>query len=133
VRSDSFPYATQTFTVRDTGAPAGTYYRVLATDPAGNAVMSVRSASTTLRPSTTRVRAGGSVTLTARVSGGDGGRVTFREGGRTVGVVVVRDGVARLRVPDLRAGTRVFAATYASGRHPLRATMGKVRVHVAPR
>ena len=130
VRSDSFPYVTQTFTVRDNGAPAGTYYRVLVTDPAGNAVMSVRSASTTLAASRTQVAAGGTVTLTARVTGGQGGTVTFSEAGHRIGRAPVRHGRATLVVDHLQAGTHAYSATYKHPRHPMRATMGDVEVHV---
>ncbi|GAB2875296.1 YncE family protein [Nocardioides pacificus] len=47
VDSESAPYATETFTVRDTGVSAGqeVFYRVRVSDPAGNQVVSVRSAS----------------------------------------------------------------------------------------
>lgn len=130
VRSESFPYVTQTFTVRDTNVPAGTYYRVLVTDPAGNAVMSVRSATIALAASDDTVEAGKGITLTAQVSGGTSGRVTFFDGGHRIGTAEVKDGTATLRVPDLRAGTRVFSATYASSRTPLKATMGRVEVRV---
>ena len=50
VTSDSFPYLTSTFTFRDTGVVIGqqVYYRVLAKDPAGNAVWSVRTPTMTV-------------------------------------------------------------------------------------
>ena len=75
VTRDSVPYANETFTVRDTSPPTGspTYYRVLVTDPAGNQVMSVRSASVTVRASASRVQQGEPVVLTARVAGGHHG------------------------------------------------------------
>lgn len=47
VERESAPYATQTFTIRDTGVTAGqeVFYRVRVSDPAGNQVLSVSSAS----------------------------------------------------------------------------------------
>ncbi|WP_126688267.1 hypothetical protein [Nocardioides ferulae] len=132
VTRESVPYASETFTVRDTGVTPGssTYYRVLVTDPAGNEVMSVRSATVTLTASSRTVRAGQPVRLTARVGHGQGGWVRFVRDGRTVGRARVVDGRARLRLPRLPEGRWEFAATWRDPDSPRSATMGKVRVRV---
>ena len=56
---DSFPYATESFTFRDTGVSIGqqVYYRVRVTDPAGNEVWSVRTPTMTVGTSETSLAA----------------------------------------------------------------------------
>ena len=133
VTRESVPYATETFTVRDSAIPAGSsaYYRVLVTDPAGNEVMSVRSASVTVQASASRLRKGEPVVLTAKLHGAARGEVRFARNGRLLGTARVRHGEARLRLTDLPVGRSSIAATWHDAGTPRSASMQQVMIKVS--